>query len=85
MRREALEACLAHILWLKWDLAGGGTLKCCVGATGKNDSPWDNIEYHGSNTFWVKSVAVAPSITYLLDILVILLWPICTDMMTILC
>jgi len=24
-------------------LAGGGTLKFCVGATGKNYSPWDNI------------------------------------------
>jgi len=30
--------------WLKWDLAGGGTLKLSVDATGKNDSPWDNIE-----------------------------------------
>jgi len=29
--------------WLKWDLAGGGTLKFCVGGTEKNYSPWDNI------------------------------------------
>jgi len=29
--------------WLKWDLAGGETLKVCVGATGINDPPWDNI------------------------------------------
>jgi len=29
--------------WLKWDLACGGTLKFCIGAMGKNDSPWDNI------------------------------------------
>jgi len=45
-----------------------GTLKFCVGATGKNDSPFDNIlsivvlQYF----FWVKSVTVAPSIYLIL-------------------
>jgi len=32
-----------YIQWLKWDLSGGGTLIFCIGATEKNDSPWDNL------------------------------------------
>jgi len=40
------------------------------------------IEYCG--TFWDKSVAVAPNITYLLYILMVLFGPIHTDMMMIL-
>jgi len=28
----------ASTRWLKWDLAGGGTLKLCVGSTRKNAS-----------------------------------------------
>jgi len=54
----------------------------------KNDSLWDNIMSSllwYSNTFLVKSVTVAPSITYLLDILMVSFWLIYTEMVMILC
>jgi len=54
----------------------------------KNDSLWDNIMSSllwYSNTFLVKSVTVAPNITYLLDILMVSFWLIYTDMVMILC
>jgi len=74
-----------YIRWLKWDLAGGGTLKFCVGATGKNDSPFDNILSIVVLQYFFLGQECHCGTKYLLDILMVIFWPIYTDMMMILC